>query len=181
MAGISYLLVIKDDYSGYIDLIPCRSTTSDVVVDALLRWYGLFGVSLVHVSDQGTHFKNRVIEELNRRMGGKHHFTLPYTPWSNGTVERVNKEIRKLIRVWISEFRIELKEWTSLVPLMIHVLNFSPSPRLQHFPPALVFGGFTTTQNIDMVFRQNSQFRSSSSTFAELSASFKELRSTSKD
>ena len=65
-SGSTYLLVIKDDYSGFVDLVPCVSPTGDVVVDALLRWYGLFGVSLVHISDQGTHFKN---SKINPSLG----------------------------------------------------------------------------------------------------------------
>jgi transposase InsO family protein len=174
-SGSTYLLVIKDDFSGFVDLVPCDSPTGDVVVNALLRWYGLFGVSLVHVSDQGTHFKNSVVSELNRRLTTKHHFTLPYAPWSNGTVEVVNKEIRKLIRVWISEFRITLKQWPSLIPLMMHVLNFSPSPRLHGYPPALVFGGFTTTQNIGMIFHEE-KFFSTKATFDVLSQQVEKLR-----
>jgi transposase InsO family protein len=173
--GFVYLLVIKDDYSGFVMLIPCDSPTSDVVVEALLKWYSMFGIALTHVSDQGSHFKNSVVAELNRRLSTKHHFTLPYTPWSNGTAEIVNKEIRKLIRVWISEFRIQLKQWPLLIPLMMHAINFSPSQRLHGYPPAMVFGGFTTNQNIDMIFAKQ-EFRSSKLSFEELSQQVTDLK-----
>ena len=171
----SYLLVIKDDFSSFVNLIPCSTPTSDVVVKALLNWYSLFGVSLTHISDQGSHFKNKVVAELNRRLSTKHHFTLPYTPWSNGTIEIVNKSLRKLIRVWISEFRIDLSEWPSLIPLMTHVLNFSVSPRLG-FPPAMVFGGFKTKNSVESIFTNSSTFRSSKLNFADLSAHVKDLQ-----
>ena len=36
-SGSTYLLVIKDDFSGFVDLVPCESPTGDVVVNALLR------------------------------------------------------------------------------------------------------------------------------------------------
>ena len=97
--GETYLLVIKDDFSSFVNLIPCKSPDSDFVFNALQRWYGMFGISLCHISDQGSHFKNKIVEELNRKLATKHHFTLPYCPWSNGTVQVVNREIRKLIRV----------------------------------------------------------------------------------
>jgi hypothetical protein len=90
-----------------------------------MKWYSLFGIALVHISDQGSHFKNVVVSELNRRLSTKHHFTLPYIPWSNGTVEVVVREMRKLLKVWVSEFRIGLRKWPDLIPLMNHVLNFS--------------------------------------------------------
>jgi hypothetical protein len=172
--GSIYLLVIKDDFSGYILLWPSKTADADTVVSALLHWYSLFGIATCHISDQGSHFKNQVVQELNRRMSSKHHFTLPYAPWSNGTVEVVNREIRKLIRLWISEFRITLKDWVSLVPLIIHVLNFSVSPRLG-YPPALVFGGFTTVNNIDSIFISNN-FKSSKLSFDDLSKHISDLR-----
>lgn len=174
VSGESYMLVILDDFSGYVNLYPCHEADAEVVVKALLNWYSLFGLALCHVSDQGSHFKNRVVEELNRRMTTKHHFTLPYTPWSNGTIERVNREIRRLIRVWNSEFRIQLTEWPSLVPLMTYVLNFSVSPRLE-YPPSLIFGGFTTESNLDLIFSQK-EFKSSKVSFEGLTEHVKQLR-----
>ncbi|OWZ08682.1 Gag-pol Polyprotein [Phytophthora megakarya] len=45
------------------------------------------------VSDQGTHFKNKVIEALQHAIGGHHHFTTARCPWANGTVEVVNREV----------------------------------------------------------------------------------------
>ena len=64
LKDIVILPVIKDDYSGYVNFIPCKLPTSDVIIKALLRWYSLFGIALVHVSDQGSHFKNSVVAEF---------------------------------------------------------------------------------------------------------------------
>ncbi len=172
--GLSYVLVIKDDFTGFVDLTPCEIPNAEVVVKALLKWYSLFGIALVHVSDQGSHFKNVVVRELNRRLSTKHHFTLPYAPWSNGTVEVVVREIRKLLKVWVSEFRVSIRNWPDLLPLMTHVLNFSVSPRIG-FPPALAFGGFTTNNNVDIIF-SSQNFKQSGKNFETLSQSVDSLR-----
>ena len=172
--GFIYLLVIKDDFSGYINLIPCESPTSEVVVNALLQWYGQFGIALCHISDQGSHFKNEVLSELNRRLTTKHKFTLPYTPWSNGTIEVVNREIRKLIKVWCSEFRIQIKDWPNLIPLILHVLNFSVSPRTG-YPPALIFGGFQTNTNLDCIFT-NKKLQYTKKSFDDFTTKVSELK-----
>ena len=121
--------------------------------------------------------KIQFITELNRIMTTKHHYTLPYTPWSNGTVEVVNKEIRRLLKVWVSEFRIELKQWPSLISLMVHVLNFSVSPTLG-YPPAMIFGGFSTITNVESIFVPSKypEFRNSRMNFKQLSESVKALR-----
>ena len=152
--GLVYMLTIKDDFTGYVNFYPCTSPTSEVVVESLLSWYSLFGVAVCHVSDQGSHFKNEVVRELNRRMTTKHHFTLPYAPWINGTIERVNREIRRLIRVWNTEFRTTMDNWPNLLPLMVHVLNFSVSSRTG-YPPAYLFGRFSSKQPLDTILTDN--------------------------
>jgi hypothetical protein len=174
--GYSYMLVIKDDFTGFVDMFPCQSPTRETVITSLLKWYSLFGVALCHISDQGSHFKNEVVSELNRRLVTNHHFTLPYTPWSNGTIERVNKEIRRLLKVWVSEFRINLLQWPALIPLMVHVLNYSVSPRTG-YPPALLFGGFSTVSTVTTIFSR-SQFKQSKATFEEMSNHLNNLRNT---
>ena len=88
------------------------------MVDALIDWYKRFGVSKTHVSDQGSHFKNEVVAEFNRMLGTNHHFTVPYTPWSNGTVEVVNKYIIEVLKSLGSEFRLAWNQWPLLLPVV---------------------------------------------------------------
>ena len=49
------------------------------------------GVPHVWVSDTATHFKNRVIAQLSDALKVDHRFAVAYTPWSNGTCERMVK------------------------------------------------------------------------------------------
>ena len=41
-------------------------------------------------SDNGTEFKNTLVEEFLDEEGIKHEFLTPYTPQQNGVVERKN-------------------------------------------------------------------------------------------
>ncbi|POM79306.1 Hypothetical protein PHPALM_3067 [Phytophthora palmivora] len=50
-----YLLAFKDNFTRICELLPCDTLTGEVVVEALLGWYSRFGVSLVWVSDKGSH------------------------------------------------------------------------------------------------------------------------------
>ena len=58
------LLIIKDDLSGFCELIPCRRMSHMEVVTALLFWFSRFGVVHQWISDQGSHFKNLVLKEF---------------------------------------------------------------------------------------------------------------------
>jgi Integrase core domain/Integrase zinc binding domain len=62
-----YLLLLKDDLSGYLWLVPCRTADAAATVDALIRWFAVFGVVLLWMSDRGSHFKNEVWYNEYRR------------------------------------------------------------------------------------------------------------------
>ena len=95
----SHVLVLKDDLSHFVELVSSERTDHVVAVHALVDWYKRFGVAETHVSDKGSHFKNKVVGELNDILKTKYHFTTAYSPKSNGTVERVNREIMKVLEV----------------------------------------------------------------------------------
>jgi Integrase zinc binding domain/Integrase core domain len=79
-AGFKYLLLIKDDLSGYIWLIPCVAADTAATVDALTLWFAAFGVALIWVSDRGTYFKNNVFDAVRRALRSQPHFTTAYSP-----------------------------------------------------------------------------------------------------
>src|SRR3546814_9201832 len=70
---------------------------------------------------------NTLLHEVSRRAGVRHHFVVPYAPWANGTVERVNRDILTLMRVLLSELRLPTQYWVDLVPSVMATLNSFPS------------------------------------------------------
>ena len=77
-----------------------------------------------------SHFKNQLIAELNTELNSKHHFTTAYSPWANGTVERVCKEILRACRVLCSEWKLAPKDWPATTESLQSVLNHAPLRRL---------------------------------------------------
>jgi transposase InsO family protein len=88
-----YLLVIKDDASKYLLLWETMTVDDHSVARPLLHWFSLFGVPYCWLTDQGSHFKNTVIADLQHQLGAKHHFTTARCPWANGTVENTMKQV----------------------------------------------------------------------------------------
>ena len=54
-----YILALKDDFSGFIKMVPADAASHFVVADALVDWYSRFGMPSMHVSDPGSHFKDK--------------------------------------------------------------------------------------------------------------------------
>jgi hypothetical protein len=148
-----YLLVMIDGYSKFVRLVPAVTADAATVVSALLDWFAMFGIARRFVSDQGSHFNNEVLTLLQQRLLIQHHFTAAYAPWSNGQVERVNREVRELLSALLSENKLSLDAWTSLVPIVNHILNNTPSRRLGGHAPITVFTSRKPTSPLNVIFR----------------------------
>jgi Integrase core domain len=137
----SYLLLLKGDLSGYLWLWPCRKADSATTVEALVTWFTTIGVLRTWVSDQGSHFKNRTIEGVQRALRSQHHYTTAYTPWANGTVERACREVLRAVRGLLLEFKLRPADWPKVHRIVQSVLNNSPSPQRVSVAPITPFTG----------------------------------------
>jgi transposase InsO family protein len=90
-----------------VQLIPATAGDHFVVADSLVQWYPSFGKVLMYVSDQGSCFKDNIIKEFHRVLKIKHHMTRAYSFWPNEAVEKVNKDIQRLLMSLFSEWQIE--------------------------------------------------------------------------
>lgn len=136
-----YLLVLKDHVSHYCELVVADTAESSVVTEALLDWHARFGIPSVWVSDNGTHFKNEIIAELSRRLRTKQKFTPAYSPWVNGSIERVNRDILQVVRAMLLAYKLSYKDWVYLVPMIQASLNHTALPSLGNRAPVEIFTG----------------------------------------
>ena len=167
-----YILVLKDKFSKFVWLFPCVNANSAAAVDAILQWSTLFGVPLTWISDQGSHFKNEVMTDLNNRLGANHHFTTAYCPWSNGSVERVNRNVLSMIRKLLAEQHLAKDQWVYLLSPINKAINETPSRTLAGATPRTVFTGLPVTDPIKAVIyrplqTKANQFQSIDFTTAE--------------
>ena len=147
-----YILVLKDEYSGYVELIPCESPNSLTAAEAIKWWIARFTKPEWLVSDRGTHFKCTLLQHLAKCFNIKHHFTLAYCPWSNGTIERVNRDIKSLLKILERESRGKASDWPYVLPAVMSVLNNTPSERLGGFAPKEVYMGLPKYNPFTMLY-----------------------------
>ena len=102
-AGFSYILVIQDLFTKWIEVVPLRRATGARISTALedliiCRW----GTPRVLLTDNGTEFVNKNIRDLVQRTGMRHNTTPPYHPQAN-PVERVNRVLKMMLRAFIDD------------------------------------------------------------------------------
>jgi len=130
-----YILVIKDRLSGFVMLHTCASEDAFTAGQCLMEWIGLFGPPRILLSDQGRHFTAGIITEVCKDAKIEQLFTTAYCAFSNGCVEAVNKQLKRLLRTLMSENRLAEEHWPHLVPMMQAMVNNRISSRLHDKAP----------------------------------------------
>ena len=139
-----YILILKDDFSGYVFLRGCKHADASTTAEVLTEYFTTFVPVTKWFSDQGPHFCNKVMEMLAQSIGANHRFSTVYAPWSNGTVESVCKEVLRVMHALCAEMKIPETEWPRIVPAIQSIVNNSPARRLKNKAPITVHTGMTS-------------------------------------
>ncbi|KAJ8525699.1 hypothetical protein ON010_g15415 [Phytophthora cinnamomi] len=78
-------------------------------------------------------------------------FSLVYSPWLNGTVERLNKDVLQVLRALLLEYDLDFHEWPYLLPVLQGNLNHTPLQSLGGHSPVELFTGLPTSSQLDAV------------------------------
>src|ERR1700743_1289594 len=92
--GNKYILVVIDYLTKWIEVKALKEATAETTADFIYK--GIIcrhGCPKVILSDNGTHFKNKLIQQLCEKFEIKHKFSSPYHPQTNGLVERFNRTL----------------------------------------------------------------------------------------
>lgn len=153
--GDKYILMLRDDHSSYCWLFAFADMVAGNAARAIIDWCAALGVPNGLMSDGPTHFKNETVRLVAKGLRVPHHFTLPYTPWSNGGIERLGKEILRAFRAIASELRMRPEEWPDLLPFVQSVLNNTPSPHRGNICPIKAMTGLEPTPPIKTFYRSS--------------------------
>ena len=138
VGGMEYLLVIVDHFSRFAHAYPTKNKSA---LTAAKRLYGdfilRFGIPSRFMSDQGGEFENRLMQELNKLCGITKSRTTPYHPQSNGTCERMNQTLLKMLRTLPES---QKSRWPEFVNKMVHSYNCTQHSSTGYSPYYLLFG-----------------------------------------
>ena len=94
-----YILLAVDYVFKWVEPTSCPKNDTITVVGFKQRnILSGFGTPRTIISDEGSHFANKVFSKLMSRYGIKHLMGLAYHPQSNGLTKISNREIKKFWR-----------------------------------------------------------------------------------
>ena len=114
-------LVVVDHFSKWVAIRPLRSKSSEAVASALREeiFPSLPRVPDRLLTDNGKEFIGSAFQEVLKESRVRHVRTSPYSPSSNGAVERVNRTVTQLLRLILGGGTC----WDQQLPKVLHVYN----------------------------------------------------------
>jgi transposase InsO family protein len=101
-----------------------KSETQEVLKTFLKRAQNEFDAKVKKIrSDNGSEFKNTLVEDYLDQEGIKHEVLAPYTPQQNGVPKRNNMTLIESARTMLDEYKTSDRFWAEAINMTCHAVN----------------------------------------------------------
>ena len=136
--GHKHVLVAVDAVSRYGFFIPVKNHQAKHLADMMHKFiFNHFGKCRYLHSDQAGEFRSADWSAFLKAAGIRQHMGTPYSPRSQGHVERLNKTLLQLLRSVMIEYP---SQWDHLLPFVQAAYNGALHSALGDTPHYLMFG-----------------------------------------
>ena len=119
--GYNQVLVMIDHFTKYAEAVPCITASAEETCDHLINtWIARHGCPMTFQSDNGTAFVGELTKELMRRSQVAQAHSTTYHPQTNGLVERQNKTLVSMLRIYCSGY---MTDWDRYLPQVMGAYN----------------------------------------------------------
>ena len=132
------MLTVIDMLTGFTMAVPIKNKNAETICEAYRdNKYCTFRGSSRILTNNGSEFKNKEMQEVCETLGVKHILSPVYTPQSNGHLEGWHRFLKACIAKHICGGGVE---WDELVPLAVSGYNFFPCQSSKELPFVLMLG-----------------------------------------
>ncbi|GJV39025.1 putative ribonuclease H-like domain-containing protein [Tanacetum coccineum] len=113
-----YCLVVTDDFSrfSWVFFLATKDETSEILKTFITGIENLIDLRVKVIRcDNGTEFKNRVMNQFCEIKGIKREFSVARTPQQNGVAERKNRTLIEAARTMLADLKLPTTFWAEAV------------------------------------------------------------------
>ncbi|GKD10206.1 putative ribonuclease H-like domain-containing protein [Tanacetum coccineum] len=121
-----YCLVVTDDYSKFscVFFLATKDETSEILKTFITSIENLIDLKVKVIRcDNGTEFKNKVMNQFCEMKGIKREFSVARTPQQNGVAERKNRTLIEAARTMLTDSKLPKTFWAEAVNTACYVQN----------------------------------------------------------
>ena len=119
--GYNQVLVMIDHFTKYAEAAPCMTASAEETCDHLINvWIARHGCPITFQSDNGKAFVGDLTKELMKRSQVAQAHSTTYHPQTNGLVERQNRTLVSMLRVYCSRY---MDDWDKHLPQVMGAYN----------------------------------------------------------
>ncbi|GJW96066.1 putative ribonuclease H-like domain-containing protein [Tanacetum coccineum] len=121
-----YCLVVTDDYSRFtwVFFLASKDETSGILKNFITEIENLVDKKVKIIRcDNGTEFKNRVMNEFCGKKSIKREYSVARTPQQNGVAERRNRTLIEAARTMLADSKLPTTFWAEAVNTACYVQN----------------------------------------------------------
>ena len=136
--GNRYILLAVDYVSKWVEAIAYPRNDANTVVGFIQRnILSRFGAPRTIISDEESHFENKLFTKLLSRYGVRYAMGLAYHPQSNEQVEISNREIKNILQKIVNASR---KDWSAKLDDALWAYRTAYKSPIRMSPYRIVFG-----------------------------------------
>jgi hypothetical protein len=133
-----YIIHAIDHYSSYRFAEPALSKSADEVFRFVRRLFSFIGFPVILHTDNGTEFKNSILEKYLQDNEVEFRHGKPYTPTTQGKIERANRTLKMAISKTIRG-KPNTLDWYSVLYDAVYSINTNISSSTKKTPYEVVF------------------------------------------
>ena len=120
-SGYNQILFIIDHFTELAEAVPCPTASAEETCDHLItHWISRYACPMTFLSDNGKAFVGDLTKELMKRSHIAQAHSTTYHPQTNGLVERQNRTLVNMLRVYCLRY---MTDWDKYLPQVVGAYN----------------------------------------------------------
>ena len=138
MSGNKHILTIIDHLTGWPEAFPIPDKSADTIVSTFINKYLPVHMCPRYIlSDNGTEFKNNLMDQFLKQLGVDRIFSAPYHPKCNGKLEVFHKYLKPTLKKLCE---MDPSNWDKYINLVLASYRVTPNLATVERPFFLVYG-----------------------------------------